>query len=167
MASGIDDFYKGARIEMVNAKTKKMQAWWADIEEYDAFSKLAMFRKWNKPYGKESDPADVPSKGDTYRIFLEPQMRGQCRDPVKPKVRMGPPCEQQQVFEIGTVVSKGPSKLRDTVDAKSSDKTCLDGSPYDKERCGKPGKNHDFSLKKLKESEFVFNLPLYLCLNPL
>jgi hypothetical protein len=104
-ASGTDDFYKGARIEMTSKA--KMTGWWADIEEYDGYTRLAMFRKWNKPHGREADPEDVPSKGDTYRIFLKDSMRGMCRNPKKPKVRMGPPCEQQQVFVLGEVVSTG------------------------------------------------------------
>jgi len=104
-SSGADDFYKGARIEITTKD--KMTGWWADIEEYDGFTKLAMFRKWNKPYGREADPEEVPSKGDTYRIFLKDEMRGQCRDPKNPAVRLGPPCEQQQVFVLGDVISTG------------------------------------------------------------
>ena len=78
-SSGVDDFYKGARIEMTSKDS--MTAWWADIEEYDGFTKLAMFKKWNKPFGRETDPEAVPKEGDTYRIFLLDSMRGMCRDP--------------------------------------------------------------------------------------
>lgn len=136
-ASGIDDFYKGARIEMTSKE--KMTAWWADIEEYDGFTKLAMFSKWNKPYGRESDPDAVPSKGDPYRIFLEDSMRGLCRDPTNPHVRMGSPCEQQQVFEPGDATSTGPAEMPSSTNA-AGEKTCLDGSPYgDGTRCAAPG----------------------------
>jgi len=136
-SSGMDDFYVGARLEMTTKN--KMTAWWADIEEYDGFTKLAMFRKWNKPYGKEADPEEVPTVGDTYRLFLTDSMRGMCRDPKTPKVRMGSPCEQQQVFQLGDAISTGPSLLLDKTNALG-EKTCLDGSPYDDgTRCAAPG----------------------------
>ena len=136
-SSGVDDFYKGARIEMTGKDT--MTAWWADIEEYDGFTKLAMFSKWNKPYGRESDPETVPMKGDPYRIFLEDSMRGLCRDPTNPHVRMGSPCEQQQVFKPGDATSTGPAELSFKTDA-AGEKMCLDGSPYgDGTRCAAPG----------------------------
>jgi len=135
-SSGLDDFYVGARLEMITKN--KMTGWWADIEEYDGFTKLAMFRKWNKPFGKEADPEEVPDVGDTYRLFLKDSMRGTCRDPRKPKVRMGSPCEQQQVFELGSAISTGPSPLLDKTNA-AGELTCLDGSPYDTGRCSAPG----------------------------
>ena len=136
-ASGVDDFYKGARIEMISKDS--MTAWWADIEEYDGYTRLAMFRKWNKPFGQESAADAVPAKGDTYRIFLKDSMRGMCRDPAKPHVRFGLPCEQQQVFELGSAVSTGPAPVPTKTNA-AGEKTCLDGSAYgDGKRCAAPG----------------------------
>ena len=54
-------------------------------------------------------------------------------------MRFGPPCEQQQVIELGSAISKGPAPLLHKT-ALDGTKTCLDGSPYgDGTRCAAPG----------------------------
>lgn len=135
-ASGTDGFYVGAKIEMIATGQ------WATIQHYNGYLRMALFEKWNKPYGRETDVLPPPGQGEKYRIYLEPNQRGYCRLSERPKMRQGKPCGQSDVWAVddaqavNPVVSKLPTIAPVQVNGVDS---CPDGTPYNEWQCASPG----------------------------
>lgn len=137
VSSGEDDFYKGATIELI--ENENLKGWYATIQEYDGYTKLAMFSAWNRPFGQETDPFKAPTQGTKYRIFLTDEQRGRCRRAADPAVRLGPPCEQQEQFAIGLPDPVGFAPPPTATNAAGSP-VCVDGTdPYDPAKCATGG----------------------------
>jgi len=134
-ASSQDGFYIGAKIEMLEGQ---MQGWWAEIQEYSGFAKVALFQQWVPPKSKETEQPLGAKLDDPYRIYFTERQRGHCRNFSNPLKRLGPPCEQSPVFEPNLQESTG-RPLVPTITDPSGNMFCPDGTPYNAERCGTAG----------------------------
>jgi len=133
-ASAMNDFYVGAKVEMLSGG---MAGWWATIEHYSGFARVAMFTQWVPPKSKETEQALGPKMDDSYIIHLTEAQRGHCRNFSNPLKRLGPPCEQSPVYVVGQAEPTGNPPVP-TINV-SGVNFCPDSSDFDAATCGRPG----------------------------